>query len=71
VNHLAQKLLTAATRNGAFALGLNKGSIQTGKESDMIAFCLPDCVQNVEEVATHIILHTKYASRIIIGGNDV
>lgn len=71
VNRLAQKLLKAATLNGAVALGLNKGSLEKGKQSDLIAFYLPDCVCNVEDVATHIILHTKYASRIIIGGNDV
>lgn len=71
VNRFAQKLLKAATSNGAKALGLNKGSLEKGKESDLISFCLPDEVQNSQEVATHIILHTKYTSRIIIGGKDV
>lgn len=37
----------------------------------MIAFSLPDGIKNIQEVATHIILHTKYVSKTIIGGEDV
>jgi cytosine/adenosine deaminase-related metal-dependent hydrolase len=71
INVLAKKLLKAATRNGANALGLNKGSLEENKESDMIALTLPDTLQNIEDLATHIILHTKYVNRTIIGGKDV
>lgn len=71
INVLAKKLLKAATLNGAKALGLNKGSLAKGKESDMIVFTLPDTLQNIEDLATHIILHTKYVNRTIIGGKDV
>lgn len=71
INGLAKKLLKAATLNGAKALGLNKGSLEAQKESDMIAFTLPDTLHNKEDLATHIILHTKYVTRTIIGGKDV
>ncbi len=67
----SNKLLKAATLNGAKALGLNKGSLEEGKQSDIISFSLPDNIKNPQDVAMHIILHTKYASRIIIGGEDV
>lgn len=71
VNTFSKKLLKAATLNGAKALGLNKGSLKEGKNSDMIAFTLPDGVKKSEDLATHIILHTKYVNRTIIGGEDV
>ncbi|MFA7084206.1 MAG: aminofutalosine deaminase family hydrolase, partial [Arcobacteraceae bacterium] len=71
ITKLSKKLLKAATLNGARALGLNKGSLEKGKQSDMIAFCLPDAIKNKEEVAMHIILHTKYVNKTIIGGEDV
>lgn len=71
ITSFSNKLLKAATLNGAMALGLNKGSLEEGKESDMISFALPDSVKNTDDLAMHIILHTKYASRIIIGGEDV
>lgn len=68
INTLAKELLTAATRNGAKALGLEKGALSEGKDADMIVCHLPDSVENEEELYTHIILHTTVADQVIING---
>ncbi len=67
----SKQLLFSATLNGAKALGLNKGILKEGKDSDMICFTLPDDIQDEEDLAMHIILHTKYVDTTIIGGKFV
>lgn len=64
-------LLKAATVNGANALGLNKGIIKKDFDSDMIAFTLPDEVEDIEDLPMQIILHTKFVDKVIIGGEFV
>lgn len=71
VNILSQKLLTAATKNGAKALGLNKGQLQKECDADIIGLVLPDVVEDENDLATQIILHTKKVNHIIIGGKNV
>ncbi len=71
INSFALKSLKAATINGAKALGLNKGELKKQKDADIIAIVLPDKIKAKEDLATHIILHTKYVKRTIIGGKDV
>ena len=63
-------LLKAATVNGSRALGLNKGAIEKDFDADMIYFNLPDSVENKNELPMHIILHTKFVDKVIIGGKD-
>lgn len=63
-------LLKAATVNGSRALGLNKGVIEKDFDSDMIYFSLPDSVEDKNELPMHIILHTKFVDKVIIGGKD-
>lgn len=70
INFLANKLLKAATLNGAKALGLNKGSLQKDLDADIISFTLPDEVEDSEDLAMQIILHTKFVDKTIIGGVD-
>lgn len=70
INSFAKKILKAATNNAAKALGLNKGVLAKNKDSDIIAIKLPDAIKHKEDIATHIILHTKYVKRTIIGGVD-
>jgi cytosine/adenosine deaminase-related metal-dependent hydrolase len=65
---LSKELLKAATINGASALGLNKGSLENNKDSDIIYFILPDEVSSKEDLYMNIILHTKYVNKTIIGG---
>ena len=64
-------LLKAATVNGSKALGLNKGVISKDFDSDMITFTLPDKIEDKEDLAMHIILHTKSVDNVIIGGEFV
>jgi len=65
---LSQKLLKAATVNGSKALGLNKGVLEVQKDADIISFNLPDEVEDKEDLAMQIILHTKSVNKTIIGG---
>ena len=67
----SQILLKAATVNGSNALGLNKGVLQKDKDSDIILLSLPDEVEQKEDLAMQIILHTKSVDKSIIGGEFV
>ena len=67
----SKTLLNAATVNGAKALGLNKGVIEKDFDADMITFSLPDKINHIDDLAMHIILHTKYVENTIIGGEFV
>lgn len=71
INVLANKLLKAATKGGAQALGLEKGELRKDKDADIILFTLPDEVKKEENLATSIILHTKKVDKTIIGGTYV
>ncbi|MBU3015336.1 metal-dependent hydrolase [Poseidonibacter lekithochrous] len=65
---LSKKLLKAATINGSKALGLNKGVLEKHKDADIISFKLADEVEDKEDLAMQIILHTKSVNKTIIGG---
>ncbi|MCK5293029.1 MAG: metal-dependent hydrolase [Arcobacteraceae bacterium] len=69
-NILARRLLLAATVGGAKALGLEKGVLEKGKDSDLISFILPDKINNLEDLATAIILHTTQVDRTYIKGKN-
>ncbi len=71
LNSFAKELLLSATKNGAKALGLMKGSLVKGYDADIIALNLPNHVDDENSVATHIILHTKEVEKVFIGGQDV
>lgn len=68
---LSKKLLIAATSNGAKALGLKKGQLKKEFDADMIYFNLPDNIEDKDDLAMNIILHTKFIDKAIIGGMDV
>jgi cytosine/adenosine deaminase-related metal-dependent hydrolase len=64
---LAQRLLIASTKGGAKALGLNKGELSKGYDADIISIQLvDDCTAN--NLASSIILHTKYVENTYIKG---
>ena len=65
------QLLKAATINGSRALGLDKGALIKDLDADMIAFTLPDKIEDKEDLAMQIILHTKFVDKVIIGGEFV
>ena len=66
---LAKYLLIAATRNGAYALGLKDSAyLKNGKNADLITIVLPDSVENVEQLPLELILHTKKVKSGYING---
>jgi cytosine/adenosine deaminase-related metal-dependent hydrolase len=67
----SKTLLKAATVNGSNSMGLNKGSLEVNKDADIISFKLPDAVEEKEDLAMQIILHTKSVNKTIIGGEIV
>lgn len=69
IHLLAKRLFIAATKGGARALRINSGEIAPGKLADMALFKAPLCDDN--ELATKIILNSKEASGLYIGGNKV
>ena len=71
INELSKRLITAATKNGAKALGLNKGILQKEFDADIISFTLPEKIEDEEDLCTHIILHTKTIEKVFIGGINV
>lgn len=71
IQEFSQELLISATRNASNALGLNKGVLKKGKDSDIIEITLPDKIKDKEDLAMQIILHTKFVQNTIIGGQVV
>ena len=69
-NKLAKKLLTAATKGGAKALGVAKGELKPNLDADIISFILPDTINDSEDLATAIILHTSNTTHTYIGGKN-
>ena len=69
--YLAKDLIKAVTVNAAKALGLNNGSLEEGKDADIISFKLPNGVENLELLPLQIILHTEKVSRLYINGSEI
>ena len=69
--YLAKDLLKAVTINAAKALGLNNGSLEEGKDADIITFKLPNKVENLEILPLQIILHTNKVQNLFINGKEV
>ncbi len=67
----SKTLLKSATVNASRALGLNKGVLGKDFDADMIAFSLPDEIEDINDLAMQIILHTKFVDKTIIGGEFV
>jgi cytosine/adenosine deaminase-related metal-dependent hydrolase len=65
---LGYDLLKAVTKNAASALKLNSGALKNGLDADIITFCLPGKVENEEDLALQIILHTDEVDSIYIDG---
>ena len=71
LNTLSKKLLLSATKGGATALGLNKGSLKVNSDADIISITLPQLCKNADDLATAIILHTKNVSNTYIQGEKI
>ncbi|EAT99587.1 aminofutalosine deaminase family hydrolase [Campylobacter curvus] len=66
LNHLAKVVFKAATKGGADALGINSGELKPAKLADIAVYSAPKCDES--ELVLQLILHTKQAKRLYIGG---
>jgi cytosine/adenosine deaminase-related metal-dependent hydrolase len=69
--YLAKDLLKSVTINAAKALGLNNGSLEEGKDADIITFKLPNKVENLEILPLQIILHTNKIQNLFVNGKEI
>ena len=69
--YLAKDLLKSVTRNGAKQLNLNNGSLEKGKDADLITFKLPNSVKDLDYLPMHVILHTNEVERLYINGEKI
>lgn len=69
--YLAKDLLKAVTINAAKSLGLNNGSLEAGKDADIITFKLPSIVKDISNLPLQIILHTNEVDKLYINGKEV
>ncbi|MEA3314262.1 MAG: metal-dependent hydrolase [Campylobacterota bacterium] len=70
INELSNLLLKSATKGGADMLGLRKGILKKDYDADIISFNTPDKIENKEDLAVAIILHTKDVKRTYIKGKN-
>lgn len=68
IDLLSRKLLYMVSANAADALGLNKGRLQEGYDSDLIVVNLDQDFDSVTSIAKWIILHTTKVTQSIVGG---
>ncbi len=68
IEALCGELLKSVTLNAAKALGLNSGILKEGANADIIGFCLPGSVENDEQLALQVVLHTNKVNKLIING---
>ena len=71
LEELSKKLLQSVTINAAKALGLKKGALKEGYDSDLISISMPKGVNRVEDLALELILYTKDLEYIYIAGEKV
>jgi cytosine/adenosine deaminase-related metal-dependent hydrolase len=68
IEKLAKRLIRAATKEGADALGLDKGVIAKGKDADLIMITLPDEVEEDDSLALALVMFAKEADRVYVAG---
>jgi len=68
---LAKDLLKSVTINAAKSLNLNNGAIEKDKDADLIGFCLPSEVKDIELLPLQIILHTNEVDKMFINGEEI
>jgi len=71
IEKLAQRLIMASTKEGAEALGLNKGQIEEGKDADLIMIELPDSVEDDEALALALVMFAKEMMEVYVGGEQL
>jgi cytosine/adenosine deaminase-related metal-dependent hydrolase len=68
--YLAKDLLKSVTINAAKALKLNNGSLEKGKDADIITFKIPNKT-SIEDLPIQIILHTNEVDQLFINGKEI
>ena len=69
--YLAKDLLKSVTINAAKQLNLNNGSIEKGKDADLITFKLPQKIKEKEYLPLNIILHINEVENLYINGKNL
>jgi len=69
--YLAKDLIKSVTKHAAKSLQLNNGSLEAGKDADIISFKLPNKVKNTDLLPLQIILHTTRVNNLYINGKEV
>ncbi len=67
----AQRLILASTKEGAEALGLEKGMIAKGKDADLIMITLPDRVEEDASLALALVMFAKEVNAVYVAGREV
>jgi len=68
--YLAKDLLKSVTSVAAESLGLNNGSLEVGKDADIITFKLPNGVKDLQTLPLQIILHTNEVEKLYVNGSE-
>ena len=71
LNKLAPLLIKMSTCNGAKALNLNCGKISKDKFADFIVCEVQDDLENIEDIALELILHTKFTKATYVAGEKI
>lgn len=68
---LSKRLLKSVTLNAAKALGLKKGTLKEGYDSDLIVLSIPKGARDLEGLVPSLILYTNSADTIYIRGEKL
>jgi cytosine/adenosine deaminase-related metal-dependent hydrolase len=71
INELAKRFLLAVTANGAKALKTDAGVLQNSKDADIISVSFSHKLENIEDIALHLILNVKKVDRLFIKGEEI
>ena len=69
--YLAKDLLKAVTKNASEVLGFNNGSLEIGKDADLISFKLPNEIKNLNLLPLQVILHTNEVDKSFVNGKEI
>jgi len=67
----AYELLQSITTKAAKALQLNNGSIEEGKDADLISITLPNEIKDLDYLALNVLLHTNEVDKLFINGEEI
>ncbi len=68
---LSQELIRSVTINADKFLNLNIGSLEVGKNADLMTLSLAQEPKNIEHLATQIILHSQKAKEVFVSGENI